>query len=111
VILDEEGAELLPTKKGRAILSDGDKKMIQVPYLTYKKCEELLQPYRSETNVNQSETRSTNTELSRKIQGLFEKPLGKTVIHGEQPPSEHDKPSDETVSNGWFMLEHTKTKR
>jgi hypothetical protein len=48
VILDVEGAELLPTTKGRAILSDGDKKIIQVPYLTYPQCEELLQPFRSE---------------------------------------------------------------
>jgi hypothetical protein len=48
VILDDEGAELLPTKEGRAILSDGDKKIIQVPFLDYPECEELLEPYRSE---------------------------------------------------------------
>jgi hypothetical protein len=48
VILDVEGAELLPTKEGRAILSDGDKKIIQVPFLDYPQCEELLQPFRSE---------------------------------------------------------------
>jgi hypothetical protein len=44
VILDSEGAELLPTKEGRAILSDGDKKIIQVPFLDYPECEELLEP-------------------------------------------------------------------
>jgi hypothetical protein len=111
VILDVEGAELLPTTKGRAILSDGDKKIIQVPYLTYPQCEELLQPFRSELHVNQSETRSTDSELSNKISSLFKEPLSQTNIHGEQQPGEHNQQSNETVSNGWFMLEHTKTKR
>jgi hypothetical protein len=111
VILDSEGAELLPTKEGRAILSDGDKKIIQVPFLDYPKCEELLQPFRSETNVNQSEKRSTDSELSRKIKGLFQEPLSETVIHGELTPGKHDQPGDEKTRNGWYLLEHPPTKR
>jgi hypothetical protein len=111
VILDEEGAELLPTTKGRAILSDGDKKIIQVPYLTYPQCEELLKPFRSESHDNQSEKRSIDTELSNKISSLFKEPLSQTSIHGECKPSEHNKPGDEKISNGWYMLEHSKTKR
>jgi hypothetical protein len=111
VILDEEGAELLPTTKGRAILSDGDKKIIQVPYLTYPQCEELLKPFRSETHDNQSEKRSIDTELSNKISSLFKEPLSQTSIHGECEPGEHHKPGDEKTRNGWFMLEHSKTQR
>jgi hypothetical protein len=111
VILDEEGAELLPTTKGRAILSDGDKKIIQVPYLTYPQCEELLKPFRSESHDNQSEKRSIDTELSNKISSLFKEPLSQTSIHGECEPGEYNKQGDEKISNGWFMLEHSKTQR
>jgi DNA segregation ATPase FtsK/SpoIIIE-like protein len=111
VILDEEGAELLPTKEGRAILSDGDKKIIQVPFLDYPECEELLQPYRSEIDVNQSEKRSSDIELSNKISSLFKEPSSQTDIQREQSPGEHHQPSDEKNGNGWFMLEHPKNKR
>jgi hypothetical protein len=62
-------------------------------------------------HVNQSETRSTDIELSNKISSLFKEPLSQTDIHGEQQPGEHHQQSDEKTCNGWFMLEHTKTKR
>jgi hypothetical protein len=103
VILDKEGAELLPTKKGRAILSDGDNKIIQVPYLTYPDCEKLLQPFRSEPN-EQSAERPANTDVSRKVQNLFTQPSSQTSLYGELTPGEHDKSGDETNGNGWFRL-------
>jgi DNA segregation ATPase FtsK/SpoIIIE-like protein len=103
VILDKEGAELLPTKKGRAILSDGDNKIIQVPYLTYPDCEKLLQPYRSEPN-EQSAERSTNQDVSRKVQNLFTQPSSQTSLYGELAPGEHDQSSDEKNGNGWYRL-------
>jgi hypothetical protein len=103
VILDKEGAELLPTKKGRAILSDGDNKIIQVPYLTYPDCEKLLQPFRSEPN-EQSAERPANQDVFRKVQNLFTQPSSQTSLYGEQPSREHHKPSDETNGNGWYRL-------
>jgi hypothetical protein len=103
VILDVEGAELLPTTKGRAILSDGDKKIIQVPYLTYPKCEELLQPFRRMQD-EQNSKRSTNTDVSRKIQSMFEKSYSQVGFYGEHPTSEQNQSSDEKASSGWFRL-------
>jgi hypothetical protein len=103
VILDSEGAELLPTKEGRAILSDGDKKIIQVPFLDYPECEELLEPYRRKSN-EQNPARPANQDVFRKVQSLFTKPSDQTSLYGELPPGEHDQPSDETNGNGWYRL-------
>jgi DNA segregation ATPase FtsK/SpoIIIE, S-DNA-T family len=71
LILDDEGAEDLGRIKGRAILFDGMKNIVQVPYLTHEKAYELLTPYRKEESHEQETTRPTNTEPPKDIQNLF----------------------------------------
>jgi hypothetical protein len=119
VILDEEGAELLPNTKGRAILKDGDLNTVQVPHMTYDKCEQLLNPYRKElTNndttktptTNESTKRQINPILSNKIQNLFKESDSQIVLQPEQQPNQRNKQSNEASNNGWFRLASQTTK-
>lgn len=82
VILDEEGAENLPSKPGRAILKDKGKNMIQVPKITYQQCEELLNPFKKGivSNVKEISTRPTNHEAANKIQNLFKESNSENIL-------------------------------
>jgi DNA segregation ATPase FtsK/SpoIIIE-like protein len=82
VILDTEGAEKLGKIQGRALFLDSDLTEVQVPYLDPQTAYDLLTPYRKDVsyeytgkNLNESKeetTGSTNSELTNKIQHLFE---------------------------------------
>jgi hypothetical protein len=119
VILDEEGAETLPNIKGRAILRDGEKHIIQVPKLTYDECIKLLKPY--ERNVSRETTTNTeniesskgsiNTELSLKIQNMLEKSIVQHDFPTKLQPDQRMQSNDETINNGWFRLASTSSKR
>jgi DNA segregation ATPase FtsK/SpoIIIE-like protein len=108
VILDEEGAETLPNVKGRAILKDGEKNMIQVPYLSYEKCEELLKPFKGDNKNDEphqeSDKGSTNTKLANKIQNLFKEPDSENFIQPEHQPDKRMQSNNETFINGWYRL-------
>jgi S-DNA-T family DNA segregation ATPase FtsK/SpoIIIE len=109
VILDQEGAENLGRIEGRAIFLDGETNIIQVPYIETSECEELLQPYKKEretheTPANENTERSTNNQLTNKIQNLFEESTGLFTVQEQLQPSERNQPSHETTHNGWFLL-------
>lgn len=104
VILDQEGAELLPKDKGRALLSDGDLTQVQVPYLTYEQSERLLKPFRKESKYVEEGTGRENNELTEKIQNLFAGSLSEYHFPTKQQPYKHDKQNYETPCNGWFRL-------
>jgi DNA segregation ATPase FtsK/SpoIIIE-like protein len=108
VILDEEGAETLPNVKGRAILKDGEKNMIQVPYLSYEKCEELLKPFKGEMKHDEphqeNDKGSTNTKLANKIQNLFKESDSENLIQPEHQPDQRMQSNNETLINGWYRL-------
>jgi FtsK/SpoIIIE family len=114
VILDEEGAEKLPNAKGRAILKDGENHIIQVPYMNYETCEELLKPYKGEikhdNQTKQETTGSIDNELSNKIQNLFKESIGEISIPSQQQPNERMQQSNEKDVSGWFRLESNKRK-
>jgi S-DNA-T family DNA segregation ATPase FtsK/SpoIIIE len=116
VILDQEGAETLGRIEGRAIFLDGETNIIQVPYLETTECEEQLQPYKkeretNETPANEKTEGSKNNQLTNKIQNMFEESIGLLSIPTEHEPHQHDKPSNETVVNGWFLLASKEGKR
>jgi DNA segregation ATPase FtsK/SpoIIIE-like protein len=108
VILDEEGAETLPNVKGRAILKDGEKNMVQVPYLSYEKCEELLKPFKGDMKNDEphqeNDKGSTNTKLANKIQNLFSESDSENLIQPEHQPDKRMQSNHETIINGWFCL-------
>jgi DNA segregation ATPase FtsK/SpoIIIE-like protein len=116
VILDQKGAETLPNIKGRALLKDGDIHTVQIPYITYEQCEDLLNPYkRSVPHDNQTthikeEERQTNTELTNKIQSLFSESIVLPGIPEQHEPNQRLQPNDETANNGWFRLANQTTK-
>jgi DNA segregation ATPase FtsK/SpoIIIE-like protein len=113
VILDNEGAEKLPTTKGRAIMLDGDMNIIQVPYLKYHQCEELLKPFRKEMeedDCNQSEERPTNHALANKVQNLFTESVGGNGVQGEHESDKCLQSGDEKNVSGWFRLASPKDK-
>jgi hypothetical protein len=85
VILDEKGAESLPKKEGRAILKDGEKEMVQIPFITYQQCEDLLNPFKKESKPNdnplkETSERPTNHAVANKIQDMFKKPNSNDFI-------------------------------
>jgi hypothetical protein len=85
VILDEKGAESLPKKEGRAILKDGEKEMLQIPFITYQQCEDLLNPFKKESKPNdnplkETSERSTNHAVTNKIQNMFKEPNSNDFI-------------------------------
>jgi hypothetical protein len=112
VILDEEGAEKLPNAKGRAILKDGENHIIQVPYMNYEQCEDLLKPYKGEikhdNQTKQETTGSINNDVSNKIQNLFKESIGEISIPQQQQPNERMQSSNEKNVSGWFLLESNK---
>jgi hypothetical protein len=114
VILDQEGAEKLGKIQGRAIYLDSDTNIIQVPYLTHKQCEELLQPFKGEiSNDNSNEeipTGFNDNNVSNKIQNLFKESTSEFSVSSQQQPSERNQQSNEKTRNGWFMLESNKRK-
>jgi hypothetical protein len=116
VILDEKGAETLPNIKGRAILRDGEKNIIQVPHMTYEKAEEILNPYKKEIKINdnphqESDKRPTNQEAATKIQNLFSQSDSENFIQSEQQPDKRVQPNHETINNGWFRFASKEGKR
>jgi hypothetical protein len=111
VILDNEGAEKLPTTKGRAIMLDGDMNIIQVPYLKYNQCEELLKPFRKEMEEDeQNGERQTDSTLSDKVQNLFTESVGGNGVQGEYKPDQCNKQGDEKNLSGWWLLASPKDK-
>jgi DNA segregation ATPase FtsK/SpoIIIE-like protein len=85
VILDEKGAESLTKKEGRAILKDGEKEMVQIPFITYQQCEVLLNPFKKEIKSNdnplkETSERPTNNEVTNKIQNMFKEPNSNDFI-------------------------------
>lgn len=115
VILDQEGAEKLGKIQGRAIYLDSDTNIIQVPYLSYKQCEELLQPYKgvvkNDNEVIQDTEGCPNNEISNKIQNLFTESDSIISISEQQQSCERMQQSNETSVSGWFRLESNTTKR
>jgi DNA segregation ATPase FtsK/SpoIIIE-like protein len=109
VVLDCEGAEQLPKTKGRAILLDGDKTIIQVPYMSYEQCEELLKDYKEEKkDVNQGKKGCNDKGNIEKFQGLFKESISLSGLQGKQQPGECDQQSDEKTRNGWYLLANQK---
>jgi S-DNA-T family DNA segregation ATPase FtsK/SpoIIIE len=82
VILDEEGAETLPNIKGRAILRDGEKNIVQVPLMEYDTAEEILKPYKKESkpDVKEDDQRPTNNDVACKVQNMFKKSNSENII-------------------------------
>jgi S-DNA-T family DNA segregation ATPase FtsK/SpoIIIE len=82
VILDEEGAETLPNIKGRAILRDGEKNIVQVPLMEYDTAEEILKPYKKESkpDVKEDDKRPTNNDVACKVQNMFKKSNSENII-------------------------------
>jgi len=114
VILDKEGAENLGKIEGRAILSDTDMNIVQIPHITPEQSETLLSPYRKEVKLNEnieSPARQTNQDVAAKIQNLFKESIGNDGFLTEHDTNQHSKPSNEKTRNGWFLLESRKTKR
>jgi hypothetical protein len=95
--------------KGRAILLNGFTEEIQVPYISTKQIQQLLQPfYRSEINEPK---RCANHGLSKEVPSFIEGPTGEIVFSGEQKPISRRKPSHEkTPPRGKSVHRHA-TKR
>ncbi|UTC25183.1 cell division protein [Cytobacillus phage Bfsp1] len=75
IILDSKGAEKLGKKPGRAILQNTDRDIIQVPKMDNETSFELLNKYRK-GDINEEEGKRFNdTELSNKVQSLFEESI------------------------------------
>jgi DNA segregation ATPase FtsK/SpoIIIE-like protein len=114
VILDESGAEQLSNHKGRAILKDGESFTVQIPFLSYDKCEELLKPFErkmiNEQLPNQENKGSENINVSNKIQDMFAESTHINVFPEQQHSCERVQQDNEKINNGWFRLESTKRK-
>lgn len=106
IILDREGAEKLGKIQGRAILLDTDFSIVQVPYITPQQCDELLEPYRSEKDESNKESkqRSSDPESTVEIQNPISEPDSETDFFEQFQPRERNEPGHETIVNGWFRL-------
>jgi DNA segregation ATPase FtsK/SpoIIIE-like protein len=116
VILDKEGAENLGRIEGRAIFLNSETNIIQVPYMSYQQCEELLQPYKKEIVNNDTPNhkeiqRPENHQLTNKIQNLFKESDSTFDIQTELEPNKCLQPHDEKIINGWFRLASETDKR
>jgi DNA segregation ATPase FtsK/SpoIIIE, S-DNA-T family len=111
VILDMEGAEKLGKIPGRAIFLNSDINIVQVPRMKAKDSEILLKPFRRAKSVNEKPEGSTNPSLSEKVSRLFKESDSRISIQGKQQSDQCMQPSNEKISNGWFLLADTKDKR
>lgn len=112
VVLDEEGGEKLPRIQGRAIIKDGESNIVQMPYMSYTRCERLLLPYKrsvSHETIESSE-RPNDKELSTKIQSMFEESTLHDDLQSEQQPNKRMQSNDEKTGQGWFLLTHPTVK-
>jgi hypothetical protein len=98
IILDKEGAEKLGKIAGRGLLLDSELHTIQVPYLTAKKCDELLEPYRSV--IDAERTRCENSEATEAIPCPVEGSTGEIVFLPQQESSGSCEQSDEKTESG-----------
>lgn len=103
-ILDVEGAEKLGGIEGRAILLDGDRSIIQVPYMSYKQCKRMLKPFKKGEQDVETSKRSIDTGISEKIQDMFKESTLQTGISEQQQAHKRMQSGDEKTGNGWFML-------
>jgi hypothetical protein len=114
VILDQEGAEKLGMKEGRAIYSDSTLNIIQIPHLKATKAYELLNEYRKEDNneshTNKSTEGHTNPTLSNKIQDMFKESTSQIMLPSEHQPNQRMQSDNETINNGWYRLASTTNK-
>lgn len=113
VILDQEGAEMLPKDKGRALLLDGEITQVQVPYMTYEQAERLLKPFRKDVNKNVYKERAgrENTELTQKVQSLFQGSTSENNFPIKQQPYKRHQSHHAEDGSGWFRLASKEGKR
>lgn len=113
LILDKEGAEKLGRKAGRAIYSDGEFNIIQVPELSYETAEALLNPFKGvdkhdDKLSNKSTQGHHDSELTEKIQSMYQKPVSPDGIQGKQQSNKRMQSNNEKTHSGWFRLANPK---
>jgi DNA segregation ATPase FtsK/SpoIIIE-like protein len=106
IILDRSGAESLGRIAGRAILSDSEYNIVQVPLITTDQVLEQLKPFRGNhhATINQNPKGTTNTELSSKIQSLFEESVSEIMFPEQLESNKCMQSNHEAVINGWDRL-------
>jgi S-DNA-T family DNA segregation ATPase FtsK/SpoIIIE len=106
IILDRSGAESLGRIAGRAILSDSEYNIVQVPLITTDQVLEQLKPFRGNhhATINQNPKGTTNTELSSKIQDMFKESTSQIMFSEQHEPHQRMQSNHETVNNGWNRL-------
>ena len=76
LIIGVEGAERLNKIVGRGLLANKDLDLVQIPFMSYETINKLMLPYKEENHDNKykkdsKNERSTNNELSRKMENIF----------------------------------------
>jgi S-DNA-T family DNA segregation ATPase FtsK/SpoIIIE len=109
IILDSEGAEKLGEIAGRAIVRDGGKSVIQVPFIDAVECDKLLEPYRREDEKKdeQDTERPINNEVADKIQSMLSQSDSLLDLSEEFQSSECSEQSIEKNVIGWSHFPNT----
>lgn len=111
IILDRYGAEELGRIAGRGMLIDSESHIIQVPFLDPTVCDKVLSPYRQNPEVvinEQDESRSINTTVVDKIQGLIEESDSLLDLSGEYEPNERSEQGSEKNVVVWGNFPNSK---
>jgi hypothetical protein len=109
IILDSEGAEKLGEIAGRAIVRDGGKSVIQVPFIDAVDCDKLLEPYRREDEQKdeQDTERPINNEIADKIQSMLSQSDSLLDLSEEFQSGECSEQSIEKNVIGWSHFPNT----
>lgn len=118
IILDRKGAESLGRIPGRAILSDSEYNIVQIPKIDAVTSEDLLKPYKKgnkNDNINEPSNKETkgctNNHVTNKVQNLFQKSNSENVFQSEHEPNKRLQSSYEKTVNGWNRLASPTVKR